>query len=82
MLEFPPLNPTKLARLKAEIALIPSRHREDALQEAWVAHLEGTDEIAAAKTYAKAEFRHEQRRPEAGSVNMDRLRPDEIADVL
>ena len=36
----------------ADFAGITVRHREDAVQEAWVAHLEGVDPRAAAKEYA------------------------------
>ena len=40
---------------------IPARHREDAMQEAWLAHLEGRDPARAADTYRKRELRHERR---------------------
>ena len=37
------------------------RFREDAIQEAWVAHLEGLDPIRAMDRYAQDELRHEKR---------------------
>ena len=44
-----------------DFRLIPSRHRADAIQEAWVAHLEGRDPLAAAHAYRVGEARYERR---------------------
>ena len=57
---YPPLG-AKLEKFKAELALIARRHREDATQEAWVAHLEGRDAIKAIKAYSSRESWHERR---------------------
>ena len=61
MAHYPPLVPPRLAKLKAELRLVPRRHREDALQEAWLAHLEGRNPINAVVGYKNAEARHEER---------------------
>ena len=45
----------------AHVSRIPMRFREDAIQEAWVAHLEGLDPIRAMDRYAQDELRHEKR---------------------
>ena len=45
----------------ADILAVPPRHREDALQEAWLAHLEGRDPALAAHRYKMQELRHEKR---------------------
>ena len=44
-----------------DVKLIPGRYREDAIQEAWVAHLQGEDPKAAAHRYKMQELRHEKR---------------------
>ena len=40
---------------------IPLRRREDAIQEAWLAHLEGRDPVAAANAFNVRERLHEHR---------------------
>jgi hypothetical protein len=45
------------------LSMVPARMREDALQEAWVAHLSGDDPILALDAYRKREARHERRQP-------------------
>ena len=59
-----PLPPVSDAALfKKVLSLVPKRHREDALQEAWIAHLTpGGDAIQAIKTYGVRELRNERRR--------------------
>ena len=57
MIEFPP------GMTEADLLLVPLRHREDALQEAWLAHLEGRNPRLAARAYGKRERAHEQRHP-------------------
>lgn len=48
-------------RLKLELALCPSCDREDAVQEAWLARLEGRNPARAVNTFAQRERRHRQR---------------------
>lgn len=38
-----------------DVAAIPARDREDAIQEAWLAHLEGRPPLSGAYTYVKKE---------------------------
>lgn len=52
-----------------ELQMIPPQDREDAIQEAWVAHLEGKNPTAAAWRYAKQELRHRARQVQYGSAN-------------
>ena len=56
---FPPCSDP--AAFKREYQLVPEADREDALQEAWVAHLEGRDPVHALKAHAERERRHRQR---------------------
>ena len=57
-----PLPPSKDAeKLKREVALCPKAIREDAIGEAWVAHGENRDPIAAVLTYRSREYRYAQR---------------------
>jgi len=58
---YPPLAPKQLAKLKTELDLIPRRFRQDAIQEAWVAHLEGRNPISTIKDYCRRELLHEER---------------------
>jgi hypothetical protein len=67
---FPPVK--DVAKLRREWQLVPSRFREDALQEAWVAHLEGRSAIAAMHNYTKRERKHERR-----EVPFSQLTPDD-----
>jgi len=55
---MPPLPP---GLSKEQLERIPPRFREDAIQEAWVAHLEGRKPWAAVVTFLKREKRHEER---------------------
>ncbi len=45
---------------------IPMRHREDAIQEAWVATLEGKDARKVVHAFAAREQRHERREQASG----------------
>jgi hypothetical protein len=58
-LSLPPVSNT--GQFEAQLAKVPARMREDALQEAWVAHLSGEDAVRALWRYAKRERRIEQR---------------------
>ena len=49
---------------------IPTRHREDAVQEAWLAHLQGQDPVKAARNYKDRETFHERREPSFSSLGM------------
>ncbi len=48
-------------KLDLELRLCPSRDREDALQEAWLAALEGRNPARAVNTFAQRERRHRKR---------------------
>jgi hypothetical protein len=61
-------------RLALELRLCPGVDREDALQEAWLAALEGRDPARAVNTYAQRERRHRRREPALGSDGMRTLR--------
>ncbi len=56
-LELPP-TPAR-AKLAKEIALVPSRHREDAVQEAWLAHLSGECPLAAVYRFRNREAKYD-----------------------
>jgi len=56
---LPPIRDTN--RLNLELRLTPGACREDAIQEAWLAHLERRDPATAVNTYARRERRHRQR---------------------
>ena len=55
-------------RLSVVLALAPRRHREDAIQEAWVAYLEGREPHLGAD-----QFRLQERRHDARHVHADKL---------
>lgn len=57
---------TKSPAFVRELELVPERMREDALQEAWVAHLGGKSPVQALETYRKRERRWE--RGKAGQI--------------
>jgi hypothetical protein len=52
---------TRSDKLKLELALCPSCDREDAVQEAWLAAMEGRNPARAVNTFAQRERRHRQR---------------------
>jgi hypothetical protein len=47
-------------RLKAELARVPTGAREDAVQESWVAFLDGRDPVRAVGAFAHLERRRRQ----------------------
>ena len=49
------------AKLALELRLCPRMDREDALQEAWLAALEGRNPARAVNTFAQRERRHRSR---------------------
>ena len=53
-------------KLDLELRLCPSRDREDALQEAWLAALEGRNPARAVNTFAQRERRHRKREAALG----------------
>ena len=53
-------------KLDLELRLCPSRDREDALQEAWLAALEGRNPARAVNTFAQRERRHRRREAALG----------------
>lgn len=57
--QLPPVS--DMAALKREYSLVPTRDREDAMQEAWLAHLEGKDACRVMKTHAERERRFRKR---------------------
>jgi hypothetical protein len=56
---LPPL--PDLRRLVLELRLTPAIDREDAIQEAWLAHLEGRNPARAVNTFAQRERRIRRR---------------------
>ena len=61
-------SPNDDQHLALELRLTPRDDRADAVQEAWVAHLEGRNPARAVATYAQRERRHRERQPAIGSV--------------
>ncbi len=55
----PPLRDDR--RLALELRLVVWLDREDAVQEAWLAHLEGRNPARAVNTFAQRERRHRRR---------------------
>lgn len=68
--ELPPIADPE--RLQLALMRVPARHREDAVQEAWLAHLEGRNVLSAVRVYARGEKLHELR-----EVPHSQLAPDE-----
>jgi hypothetical protein len=48
-------------KLTLELRLVATWDKEDALQEAWLAHLEGRNPARAVNTFARRERRHRRR---------------------
>lgn len=48
-------------KLALELRLVTVPDREDAIQEAWLAHLEGRNPVRAINTYARRERRYRRR---------------------
>jgi len=53
-------------KLDLELRLCPARDREDAMQEAWLAALEGRNPARAVNTFAQRERRHRRREAALG----------------
>jgi hypothetical protein len=60
-MEYPCPPSAKPEAWMAELSTISKRHRDDAVQEAWVAHLEGRNPIQAMSTWSWREKRRERR---------------------
>ena len=60
-MKFPPVTGNALRSLQAAIKRVPERYRQDAVQEAWLAHLEGRSPASAVAEYRRREQLHEQR---------------------
>lgn len=56
---LPPLRDDR--KLALELRLVVVLDKEDALQEAWLAHLEGRNPARAVNTFAQRERRHRRR---------------------
>ena len=52
---------------------VPERHREDAIQEAWLAHLENRNPKTAINNYLKREKLHEKRATPASQLHDNQL---------
>lgn len=53
-------------KLRLELRLTPGVDREDAAQEAWLAHLQGRNPARAVNTFAQRERRHRKRQRAVG----------------
>ena len=78
--DLPPLTPKRLAALRLVLSATPERHREDAIQEAWVAYLEGRDAARAANRYQMNELRYERRH--IPFSQLDEAEREELADRI
>jgi len=58
---FPPVAERTAALLKRELSLCAPSQREDAVNEAWVAHLEGRSVVQAVNTFRKREEKYASR---------------------
>jgi hypothetical protein len=54
---LPGKTPEEIKRLRLVLTQMPSGWHEDAIQEAWLAEVEGRDPVTAAKNYAQSERR-------------------------
>ena len=64
---LPPMTDTRTAdKLRLELRLTPGVDREDAAQEAWLAHLQGRNPARAVNTFAQRERRHRRRQRAVG----------------
>ena len=50
---------------------IPARYRDDAIQEAWVAHCEGKRPLPAIKRFLRAEHKHDRHNQSLDSIDDD-----------
>jgi hypothetical protein len=60
-------------RLRKELRLVPAELKADAVQEAWLAHLQGECPVQAVKTYAQRERRRQQKERAAAKVEVAAL---------
>lgn len=72
------------AKLALELRLCPGMDREDAVQEAWLAALEGRNPARAVNTFAQRERRHRRREPAIAceavrSVRLSAIRAEQSA---
>ena len=65
---------------QSTIDSLPARHREDAIQEAWVAYLSGKSPAAAATNYVKREKKLERR--EKPFSKLDEQEQTQVEEVL
>lgn len=64
---LPPMPDARTAaKLKLELRLTPGVDREDAAQEAWLAHLSGRNPARAVNTFSQRERRHRKRQRAVG----------------
>ena len=73
---YPPLPADELEQLKARLRVTPSKYREDALQEAWLKHLEGKSAIAAVVNYSLKERLYERRH-----IDFSQMEDGEVTQV-
>jgi hypothetical protein len=62
MVELPPTKHRQA--LESALAKVPRRLREDAIQEAWVAHLSGKNPANAIRSFARRELEYDKRHVE------------------
>jgi hypothetical protein len=68
-------------KLDLELRLCPLRDREDALQEAWLAALEGRNPARAVNTFAQRERRYRKRETVFDCVPVRPLKLRELRDA-
>jgi len=59
--DLPPLTDRRQSALAAELSRIPEDLHEDAIQEAWLAHLEGGDPVRAVGRFRDRERAYRKR---------------------
>lgn len=65
--QLPPVGEREAARLQLELRLVRLEHRADAVQVAWVAHLERRDPAVAVNSWWRSELRRFAREKHLGS---------------
>ena len=60
-MNLPPLTDKQQSELAAILYRVPEDMQEDAIQEAWVAHLEGADPAKAVNKWRMSELRFRER---------------------
>lgn len=71
--EYPPVEADQLERLKAQLRRTPRQFREDALQQAWLVHLEGGNPVSAVRYYAAKERLYERRHMDFSQTDTETL---------